>query len=58
MGSTARSPDVVARSVTLLFAENKRHGDVVYSWDGHYREVNNAEGGLLSTAAELLGKCP
>lgn len=53
MGPTARPPDVVARSMPLLFAEDKPHGDVIYSWDGHYREVNNAGG--LSMAAELLG---
>ncbi|KAJ5211578.1 uncharacterized protein N7498_003224 [Penicillium cinerascens] len=55
MGITVQLPEVVARSVALLLADDKRHGDVIYSWNGHYREVNNAEGGLLSMAAKLLG---
>jgi NAD(P)-dependent dehydrogenase (short-subunit alcohol dehydrogenase family) len=55
MGGTVQTPEVVARSVALLFSEDHRHGDVIYSWEGHYREINNAEGGLLSTAARLLG---
>lgn len=55
MGITVQTPEVVARSVALLLADDKRHGDVIYSWDGHYREVNKAEGGLLSMTAKLLG---
>lgn len=51
---SSQTPDVVARSVALLFADEKRNGDVLYSWDGNYREINNSEGGLLEGAAKLL----
>lgn len=55
MGSTVQSPEAVARSVALLLAEEQRHGDIIYSWKGNFREVNNAKGGLLEMAAKLLG---
>ncbi|KAJ5644561.1 hypothetical protein N7507_010572 [Penicillium longicatenatum] len=51
---STQTPEVVARSVVLLFADEKRHGDVLYSWDGNYREINNSEGGLLESAGQLL----
>ncbi|KAJ5924363.1 hypothetical protein N7466_008550 [Penicillium verhagenii] len=54
VGVGVQSPEVVARSVVLLFADEKRHGDVLYSWDGNYREINNSPGGLLEGAERLL----
>ncbi|KAJ5648604.1 hypothetical protein N7490_004976 [Penicillium lividum] len=54
LGVTIQPPEAVAQSVALLFADEKRHGDVIYSWDGKFREVNNAEGGLLQFANQLL----
>ncbi|KAJ5729783.1 uncharacterized protein N7483_004291 [Penicillium malachiteum] len=54
IGVAMQSPDVVARSVVLLFADQQRNGDVIYSWEGHYREVNNQQGGLLEHATGIL----
>lgn len=54
MDVAVQSPDIVARSVVLLFADEGRHQEVIYSWDGQCREVNKAEGGLLAMAEELL----
>lgn len=53
-GAAVQSPDVVARSVVLLFADEKRHQEVIYSWDGHCKEVNKADGGLLAMTEGLL----
>lgn len=55
MGLVAQSPDVVARSVVLLFVDVERNGDLIYSWEGKYKEINNVEGGLLSSARNILG---
>ncbi|KAJ5683512.1 hypothetical protein N7462_006677 [Penicillium macrosclerotiorum] len=54
IGVKVQSAEAVARSVVLLFADKQRHGEVIYSWDGLYREVNKADGGLLSMAEKLL----
>ncbi|KAJ5816245.1 hypothetical protein N7447_008478 [Penicillium robsamsonii] len=54
LGVGVQGPDVVARSVALLFNDHQRHGDVIYSWDGKYLEVNKAEDGLLAFADRLL----
>ncbi|KAJ5167761.1 uncharacterized protein N7482_003355 [Penicillium canariense] len=54
MGVAVQTPEAVARSVVLLFADQARHGEVLYSWEGHVREVNQAEGGLLSMTKKLL----
>ncbi|KAJ5732469.1 hypothetical protein N7493_003950 [Penicillium malachiteum] len=53
-GVGMQSPEVVARSVVLLFADQKRNGDVIYSWEGRYREVNNQKDGLLEHAVSIL----
>ncbi|KAJ6014427.1 hypothetical protein N7540_009018 [Penicillium herquei] len=54
IGVDMQSPDVVARSAVLLFADQERNGDVIYSWGGSYREVNNGQGGLLEHATGIL----
>lgn len=54
-GVVPQTPEDVAKSVVLLFVDAQRHGEVIYSWDGLYREINNAEGGLLESAKRLLG---
>lgn len=54
MGVAVQSPDVVARSVVLLFADEQRHQEVIYSWNGQCREVNKADGGLLAVTEKLL----
>lgn len=53
-GTAVQSPEAVARSVALLFADQSRHGEVIYSWEGHYREVNKAEGGMLANVQGIL----
>lgn len=54
IGIFPQSPEVVARSAVMLFADTTRHGDLIYSWDGKYREINNAPGGLLEHVEQLL----
>ncbi|KAK4868290.1 hypothetical protein LT330_007012 [Penicillium expansum] len=55
LGVTVQGPEVVARNAALLFCDQQRHRDVIYSWDGNYLEVNNAEGGFLAAASGILG---
>ncbi|CAI7677576.1 unnamed protein product [Penicillium manginii] len=54
LNAGVQSPEVVAQSVVLLFADPDRHGEVIYSWEGHYREVNKTDGGLLASAKAIL----
>ncbi|KAJ6021168.1 hypothetical protein N7540_006672 [Penicillium herquei] len=54
VGSPLQSPEAVARSVALLFADQQRTGDIIYSVGGKYKEINNQEGGLLPHAREIL----
>ncbi|KAJ5259746.1 hypothetical protein N7524_008808 [Penicillium chrysogenum] len=54
LGIGVQGPEVVAKSVALLFNDQQRHGDVIYSWEGKYREVNKAEGGFLAAADGIL----
>ena len=37
-----------------LFVDLDRHGEMLYSWNGRFFEINNAKGGLLDSAAKLL----
>ncbi|KAJ5115236.1 hypothetical protein NUU61_000995 [Penicillium alfredii] len=54
LGVTAQPAEAVARSVLFLFVDRARHGDVIYSWEGKYREVNNSGDGFLAHAASIL----
>lgn len=54
LGVGVQAPEAVARSVALLLCDQQRHGDVIYSWDGKYLEVNKAKGGLLEAADGIL----
>ncbi|CAG8898755.1 unnamed protein product [Penicillium egyptiacum] len=54
LGVGVQGPEAVARSVALLFSDQQRHGEVIYSWEGKYREVNKAEGGFLAAADGIL----
>jgi NAD(P)-dependent dehydrogenase (short-subunit alcohol dehydrogenase family) len=45
LGDIVQSPDVVARSVVLLMADKKRHGECIYSEKGRYWDVENGENG-------------
>ncbi|GAB1198043.1 hypothetical protein APSETT444_007350 [Aspergillus pseudonomiae] len=55
LGMIAQGPEVVARSVVLLFTDSERNGHLIYSWEGKYKEIDKAEGGLLSAAKDIIG---
>ncbi|KAE8408604.1 hypothetical protein BDV37DRAFT_295187 [Aspergillus pseudonomiae] len=55
LGVIAQGPEVVARSVVLLFTDSERNGHLIYSWEGKYKEIDKAEGGLLSAAKDIIG---
>jgi hypothetical protein len=50
-----QSPDVVARSVTLLMADTQRHGHLVYSECGRFKELENGDKGFHEGLARMLG---
>jgi hypothetical protein len=50
-----QSPDVPARSVVLLMADGKRHGEMVYSEKGRFVELENGKAGYHGFAAGMLG---
>lgn len=54
MGVPVQTPEAVAQSVVLLFADENRHGEVIYSSQGKFREINKADRGLLSMTTVLL----
>ncbi|KAJ5864999.1 uncharacterized protein N7529_006915 [Penicillium soppii] len=54
LGAAVQPPKAVALSVALLFGDQKRHNEVIYSWEGKYLEVNKADGGLLQGADKIL----
>jgi NAD(P)-dependent dehydrogenase (short-subunit alcohol dehydrogenase family) len=54
LGVGVQGPEVVAQSVAFLFNDQQRHGDIIYSWEGKYREVNKAQGGFLAAADGIL----
>lgn len=49
-----QGPDVVARSVALLMADPKRQGQLIYSWGGKFKEVE--ESTLLPPVVEFVGE--
>lgn len=50
-----QSADVPARSVTVLMADKKRHGELVYSERGHFKDLENGEKGYHRLTANMLG---
>lgn len=58
LGIAVQGPEVVAKSVVHLFADQERHNEVIYSWDGKYLEINQAKGGLLHAVEERLPNAP
>ena len=48
-----QGPDVVARSVAILMADESRQGQLIYSWGGKFMEVENAK--FLPAAADIVG---
>ncbi|KAL4884386.1 hypothetical protein BJY04DRAFT_215356 [Aspergillus karnatakaensis] len=53
-GAIVQEPEDVAKSVVLLFGDERRHGEVIYSWGGRYCEINQCKGGLLDGAARIV----
>lgn len=53
LGADVQGPEVVARSVALLMADEARQGQLIYSWQGRYREVETSI--LLKAGAEIVG---
>lgn len=47
--------DVPAQSVTVLMADKKRHGEMVYSERGHFMDMENGEKGYHHLTAKMLG---
>ncbi|KAL3461099.1 hypothetical protein BJX64DRAFT_278075 [Aspergillus heterothallicus] len=54
MGVEVQEPEVVARSVVMLCNDERRHGELIYSWGGRYVEINQCEGGLLEGAKKAV----
>ena len=49
-----QTPDVVARSVLVLMADRKRHGEMVHSDRGKFVEMENGEGGFHAFTGAML----
>lgn len=50
-----QSADAPARSVALLMADKKRHGELVYSERGLFMDLENGERGYHHLTAQMLG---
>lgn len=53
IGGQSQGPEVAARSVAILMADEKRQGNFIYSWEGRFLEIEQAK--YLPVAAELMG---
>lgn len=53
LGGQSQGPEVAARSVAILMADEKRQGNFIYSWEGRFLEIEQAK--YLPVAAELMG---
>jgi NAD(P)-dependent dehydrogenase (short-subunit alcohol dehydrogenase family) len=49
-----QSADVVGRSVTLLMADEERHGELIYSECGKFRDLENGERGYHEMTKRML----
>lgn len=49
-----QGPDVVARSVAILMADDNRQGQLIYSWEGRFLEIEESK--LLPAAASIVGE--
>ena len=52
--SIVQSADVVARSVALLMADKRRHGELVYSAAGKFLEMENGTAGFHALTQQML----
>lgn len=55
LGEATQTPDVVARSVTLLMADKQRHGQMIYSDRGIFTDIESGENGLDGLSKKMLG---
>lgn len=53
-----QSADVVGRSVTLLMADPARHGELIYSDRGEFRDLENGEIGYHAHTKRMLSVKP
>jgi hypothetical protein len=49
-----QSADVVGRSVTLLMADKERHGELIYSECGKFRDLENGPKGYHEMTKRML----
>ena len=42
LGQPVQSPEIVARSIALLMVDTSRHGHLIYSTNGRYKEVEES----------------
>lgn len=54
LGGWVQGPDVVAKSTAVLMADKERNGQLIYSWQGRYLEIERAPGGLLDHVKQML----
>ncbi|RDW70765.1 uncharacterized protein DSM5745_08276 [Aspergillus mulundensis] len=54
LGAHVQEPEYVARSVVMLFNDKARNGELIYSWEGRYCEINRCAGGLLDGVARVV----
>ncbi|KAL4776880.1 hypothetical protein BDW60DRAFT_202981 [Aspergillus nidulans var. acristatus] len=54
LGAHVQKPEDVARSVVMLCNDSRRNGELIYSWEGRYCEINQCEGGLLDGVAKIV----
>jgi hypothetical protein len=54
-GAETQAPSVVARQVALLFADEKRQGEFIYSTGGRHYEIEYSV--LLPAAAQVVSEC-
>ncbi|KAL4999260.1 hypothetical protein BDV10DRAFT_184423 [Aspergillus recurvatus] len=54
LGAHVQEPVDVARSVVMLCNDSRRNGELIYSWEGRYCEINRCERGLLDGVARIV----
>ncbi|KAL4763529.1 uncharacterized protein BDW70DRAFT_157942 [Aspergillus foveolatus] len=54
LGAHVQKPEDVAKSVVVLCNDSRRNGELIYSWEGRYCEINQCEGGLLDGVMKIV----